>query len=83
MRHNAQRAESNWKAIDDQKQDLYAHHAIDEAVQKLLCQYGMLFHELREVVQAGSCVACQLCKPKTMCMAAKYLSQASGRQSPI
>ena len=36
---------------------MYANHAIDEPVEQFLREDGMLLHEFRKVVQAGSYVA--------------------------
>lgn len=55
MRHHAQRAESKREAIDDKKQDLEGDDAVDKSVEQFLREYGVLFHELGEVVETGSC----------------------------
>jgi len=57
MRPDTQCAEPNWKPIDYEKERLYANDAIDEPVEQFLREDGMLFHEFRKVVQAGSYVA--------------------------
>ena len=53
MAANAEQGEQRGEAVHDGEQDLDGNDAVYDAREQLLGEYGMLLHELGEVVQAG------------------------------
>lgn len=65
MRHDTQQTQSNREPVDNEEQKLDADDTIDEAVQQLLCEDGMFFHELGKVVESRSYIAPLAFEPMT------------------
>lgn len=52
MTGNAKYAETDWEAIDEEEEGLDSNDTVDKAVEQFLCEDGVLFYELRKVIQA-------------------------------
>jgi hypothetical protein len=44
------------EAVDEAEEKLQGYYAVDEACEEFFAEYGVLFDEFREVVEAGCCV---------------------------
>lgn len=50
MADNAERAETDWEAVDEEKEGLDGNDAVDKAVEQFLREHCVLLNKLREVV---------------------------------
>ena len=56
VREDAQRAQTEWEAVDEDEEDLHGDDGVDQARQQLLREDSVLLDEFGEVVEAGCCM---------------------------